>query len=59
MEKDTTSSVSPGDVETMARQQAQVIKNHDNSYIRNTGQDEAQHRKYKKIKLGGGQAYDH
>jgi hypothetical protein len=27
--------------------------------VRNIGQGEAQHRKYKRLKLGGGQAYDH
>jgi hypothetical protein len=34
------------------------IPNHDNVNIRNIGQGEAQHRKYKRLKLGGGQAYD-
>jgi hypothetical protein len=27
-------------------------------HIRSTGQGEARHRKYKRLKLGGGQAYD-
>jgi hypothetical protein len=40
------------------RQQAEVIKNHDNENVRNIGQGEARHRKYKRLKLGGGQAYD-
>jgi hypothetical protein len=40
------------------RQQAQVIQNHENSYIRNAGQHEAQHIIYKMTKLGGSQAYD-
>jgi hypothetical protein len=39
-------------------QQAEVIQNHDNENVRNIGQGEAQHRKYKRLKLGGGQAYD-
>jgi hypothetical protein len=46
-------------VTELCRQQAQDIQNHENSYIRNIGQGEAQQRKYKRIKLGGGQAYDH
>jgi hypothetical protein len=36
------------------RQQAQVIQNHKNSIVRNTGQGEAQHRK---LERGGGQPY--
>jgi hypothetical protein len=28
------------------------------TWLRNIGQGEAQHRKYKRLKLGGGQAYD-
>jgi hypothetical protein len=35
-----------------------VIQNHDNENVRNIGQGEARHRKYKRLKLGGGQAYD-
>jgi hypothetical protein len=35
-----------------------VIQNHDNENVRNVGQGEARHRKYKRLKLGGGQAYD-
>jgi len=42
----------------LCRRQAEVIQNHDNKNVRNTGQGEAQHRKYKRLKLGGGQAYD-
>jgi hypothetical protein len=42
----------------LCRQQAEVILNHDNENVRNIGQGEAQHRKYKRLKLGGGQAYD-
>jgi hypothetical protein len=38
-------------------QQAQ-IQNLENSSIRNIGQGEDQHRKYKIIKFGGRQAYD-
>jgi hypothetical protein len=41
-------------------QQAEVIQNHENVNVRNIGQVEARHRKYeyKRLKLGGGQAYD-
>jgi hypothetical protein len=42
----------------LCRQQAEVIQNHDNENVRTTGQGEARHRKYKRLKLGGGQAYD-
>jgi hypothetical protein len=41
----------------LGRQQAQVIQHHDNTHVRNIGQGEARHRKYKRLKLGGGQAY--
>jgi hypothetical protein len=40
----------------LCRQQAEVIQNHEN--VRNIGQGEARHWKYKKLKLGGGHAYD-
>jgi hypothetical protein len=42
----------------LSRQQAVVIQNHENVTVRNIGQGEARHRKYKRLKLGGGQAYD-
>jgi hypothetical protein len=42
----------------LCRQQAEVILNHDNENVRNIGQGEARHRKYKRLKFGGGQAYD-
>jgi hypothetical protein len=42
----------------LCRQQAQVIQNHDNEHVRSKGQGEAMRRKYKKLKLDGGQAYD-
>jgi hypothetical protein len=35
-----------------------VIQNYDNKNVHNIGQGEACHRKYKRLKLGGGQAYD-
>jgi hypothetical protein len=40
----------------LCRQQAEVIQNHVNAIVRNIGQGEARHRKYKRLKLGGGQA---
>jgi hypothetical protein len=39
--------------------QAEVILNHKNPNVRAIGQGEPRHRKYKRLKLGGGQAYDH
>jgi hypothetical protein len=42
----------------LCRQQAEVILNHDNENVRYIGQGEARHRKYKMLKLGGGQACD-
>jgi hypothetical protein len=42
----------------LCRQQAKVIQHHENIHVCNIGQDEAQHRKYKRLKLGSGQAYD-
>ena len=42
----------------LCKRQAEVIQNHDNKNISTMGQGEAQHRKYKRLKLGGGQAYD-
>jgi hypothetical protein len=40
------------------RQQAQVIQNYENENVRYIGQGEARHRKYKRLKLGGGHVYD-
>jgi hypothetical protein len=45
-------------ISKLSRQQAEVTQNHVNPNVRNIGQGEAQHRKYKRLKLGGGQAYD-
>jgi hypothetical protein len=42
----------------LCRKQAEVILNHENERVRCIGQGEARHRKYKRLKLGGGQAYD-
>jgi hypothetical protein len=42
----------------LCRQQAEVIINHNNENVCYIGQGEARHRKYKRLKLGGGQVYD-
>jgi hypothetical protein len=42
----------------LCRQQAEVIQSHGNANVRDIGKDEARHRKYKRLKLGSGQAYD-
>jgi hypothetical protein len=38
--------------------QAEVLQNHENKHAGGIGQGEARDRKYKRLKLGGGQAYD-
>jgi hypothetical protein len=45
-------------VAKLCRQQAEVIQNYENEHFRSVGQGETKHRKYKRLKLGGGQAYD-
>jgi hypothetical protein len=42
----------------LCRQQAEVFLNHDNENVRYIGLGEVWHRKYKRLKLDGGQAYD-
>jgi hypothetical protein len=42
----------------LRRQETEVIQNGDNENVRNIGQGESNHRKYRRLKLGGGQAYD-
>jgi hypothetical protein len=46
-------------VTKLCRQQAEVTKNNENENVRDIRTDTAQHKKYKRLKLGGGQAYDH
>jgi hypothetical protein len=41
----------------LCRQQAEVIQNHENANVPDIGTGEARHKKYKRLKLGGGQAY--
>jgi hypothetical protein len=38
-------------------QETEVIQNHLNPDVRTNGQEEAMHRKNKRLKLDGGQAY--
>jgi hypothetical protein len=45
-------------VTKLCRQQAEIILNHDNDNVSYIGHGEARHRKYKRLKLGGRQAYD-
>jgi hypothetical protein len=42
----------------LCKQQAEVIQKHENENVRYIGQGEAPHRKYKRLKLGGGHVYD-
>jgi hypothetical protein len=42
----------------LCRQQAEVILNHDNENVRYIAQGEARHGKYKRLILGGDQAYN-
>jgi hypothetical protein len=42
----------------LCRQEAEVIQNHEKEHVRNIRQGEARHRKYKRLKLCGDQAYD-
>jgi hypothetical protein len=42
----------------LCSQQAEVIQNCDNENVRNISQGEARHRKYKRLKLGGGHVYN-
>jgi hypothetical protein len=46
-------------INKLFRRQAEVILNHENPKVRAIGQEEQRHRKYKRLKLGGGQSYDH
>jgi hypothetical protein len=42
----------------LCRRQAEIIHNHENENVRNIGQSETPHRKYKRLKLCGGRVYD-
>jgi hypothetical protein len=45
-------------VTKLCRRQVEVIQNHENEHISGIEQGEARYRKYKRLKFGGGQAYD-
>jgi hypothetical protein len=45
-------------IRKLCRQQVQVIVNRENADVRNIGQGEARNRKYKSLKLEGGQEHD-
>jgi hypothetical protein len=45
-------------ITNLCRQEAEVIQNHENEHIRSIGQGEDRHKKYKRLELGSGQAYD-
>jgi hypothetical protein len=40
------------------QQEAEVIQNHETENVCYIGQGEARHRKYNRLKLGGGHVYD-
>jgi hypothetical protein len=42
---------------TLCRQQTKVVQIHENTILLDTGKSEVRHRKYKRLELGGGQAY--
>jgi hypothetical protein len=42
----------------LCEQPAEVKPNNENEHVHGIGQGKARHRKYKRLKLGGGQAYD-
>jgi hypothetical protein len=46
-----------GYITKLCRTQAEVILNHVNPKVRSIEQGQSMQRKYKRIKLGGGQAY--
>jgi hypothetical protein len=41
----------------ICRKRAEVVQNHDNLNVRNVGKNEAKNRKFKRLRLGAGQAY--
>jgi hypothetical protein len=45
-------------VTKFCRQHTEVIQNYENEHVCGIGQGEVRHRKYERLKLGGGQAYD-
>jgi hypothetical protein len=45
-------------IRKLCRKQSDVTQNNENENVRYIGQEEAQHGKYKCLKLGGGHLYD-
>jgi hypothetical protein len=45
-------------ITNICKKQAEVIQNHEKQNVSNIGRGVAQHRKHKRLKLGGGQVYD-
>jgi hypothetical protein len=46
-------------IKELSRQQAEVIRNHENEHVRGIGQSEARQKKiYKRLQFRGGQAYN-
>jgi hypothetical protein len=43
----------------LCRQQAEIIQNHENEHFCSIGQGEVRYTKYKRLKFGGGQDYNH
>jgi hypothetical protein len=46
------------DIAKLCKQEAEAIENHENANVHDIGKGEARLRKYKRLKLGCGQAYD-
>jgi hypothetical protein len=44
-------------IKKLCKKQAKILQNHGNANVCNIGQGEPRHRKFKRLKLGGGQAY--
>jgi hypothetical protein len=44
-------------IRKLCRKRAKIVQNHGNANVSNTGQGEPRHRKFKRLKLGGSQAY--
>jgi hypothetical protein len=45
-------------IKKLCRQQAEVIQNQEKANVHDSGKGEPRQRKYKRPKLGGGQAYN-
>jgi hypothetical protein len=54
-----TAKTLKGAVCYVVKPQAEVIQNHENENVRYNGQGEAPHRKFKRLKLGGGHVYNY